>query len=336
MRNKINTNLYFKIKNYSNFVIYAKRICLILTFSLVISLIFNPLINPSYKQVDLTLRNFDAQKAENDLLKIENPDFLSVSSKYGTYHIKAQKIIQNTDQAILTNLTSYFENQTKIPIKISAQNGISYGEHKNFKLMNDIVFSYGDIRLFTNIIFVDIPKLSLFTEDEIKIIYNNSYLYSKNGIVSDIETKIFKFKGEISAKYILEKDNSVVYLNCDELEINDIKKTANFFENIDLSYQNIKLNADKLIYDYNEKSNEGNKIYIFNNILLFTEAETIKGNYGVVDLNKQNLVLYNGVTINRNNNIIKGDQFIFSFKDKKGKLHSQNTNRVTANIILKQ
>ena len=327
-RSQIEAKLILRrILRHSHFVQRAKKICLLLAIVSIISLILFPIVYPQQKHVPIP--NSENSTQDKDILKILKPNFLSVSYKYGLYHIIAENIVQKKNYSLISNPISNFFDANKNPLVIGAKLGNLYDDNKKLTLFDNVLFEYKDIKLTTDKSYIDLVEHICHTNDYAKVIQDESFINSPKGFKSFIKQKKITFFGPINGLYHDKVKNTYTKVHSKTLEIDDIKHHATFKEKVIIEQQDLIVNAEIVIYKYIDKK----EIYLEQNLVFNTKDQIIKGNRGIVDLENNTLTIYDNISIYKGNNILKGDKFVYSFDTKKGKVFSSNTKKVRANIL---
>lgn len=120
-----------------------------------------------------------------------------------------------------------------------------------------------------------------------------------------------------------------INISSDSLEVDQEKKLATFTGKVEAIQGDINLRSDKMVVHYNElqadetqekpenenkdkeQRNTISKIEVEGNVFLSTPRETAKGNEGLYDVDKDQVILKGDVVVTKGKNVVKGDHLVY-------------------------
>lgn len=124
-----------------------------------------------------------------------------------------------------------------------------------------------------------------------------------------------------------------VDITSQKLDIDRIKSTAVFSGDVKALYADLSLTSDSLQIIYDEKSKDNNKIKVIiaeGNVVLIQGTDKVTAGYAEYYVNQNNIIFKKDVVLNRNGNILEGDNLVMNTVTKKANMTSDSDKRVKA------
>lgn len=122
-------------------------------------------------------------------------------------------------------------------------------------------------------------------------------------------------------------------ITSDNLEIERLDGKATFNGSVKAVYQDMILTAQKLVINYDDKSESDDKIksvMAFGKVKLVQNQDTVTSEYAEYYPVKNNITFKDSVVMNRNGNILQGEHLVIDTITKKAKMLAGKGQRVKA------
>lgn len=107
--------------------------------------------------------------------------------------------------------------------------------------------------------------------------------------------------------------NAPVDVEADRIEVQDRADRAIFAGNVKVKQGDLNLEAARLTVAYDRASNDGLQIQRLDatgGVLVRSPSETARGQYAVYDLNRRQITMIGGVTLNQGPNTVRGGRLV--------------------------
>lgn len=137
---------------------------------------------------------------------------------------------------------------------------------------------------------------------------------------------IFYYSQAFSADIGQHKSDSPVDIESDSLEVKKEENIAIFKGNVEAKQNDLTLRSDQMTVHYKQKGDEKkrsvSKIITEGNVFMTTPKETLQGEDGVFDVEKNIVIMNKNVVITSGENIIKGNKLEYNLTTGKSKMIS--------------
>lgn len=274
---------------------------------------------------------------DNSTFKINTAKIVGINFDHGPYYIESNDMEETSGyinfispkiKMMLKHLDWF--NLTSLSAKLKTTNN-------HLELNNDIKANLNNQYFVTTEELEIIPLESLIKSNLYTKIYTEtSSIESNTGFIANYESQKAFFSGKINAN-IRNSDQSITNIKSDKFNVFWNDRKAYFIGNAILLNQGTTVKANKMTALLNKKTNELEKIFLYENIRIINKEQTSTSEYGEYDINSSILTLSNNVQLHKQGNIMNGEVLHYNFKTKNANLIGQknktNNKRVKAIII---
>lgn len=256
-------------------------------------------------------------------LSISNPLFYGVDEKYQKFNIQAKKIAYENDYISIISPIIQLNLQKQLFL-FHANIGKINEKTKLITLNDNIKININNVYAINsdNVIF-DTQKNIFHVTGQSSFIFSNNYIKSNENVEFDIKKLIGTFTGSFISKISFSSDLPSIHFSGNYLKFSSAENLILANNNINLKYDNIDLKADNLVA--NLANNNITQIILTNNIIINTPTDNIHTDKVIINFKEKKLITENFM-YNKNNALIKGDQFTYDLQHRKGNITSQKNN----------
>lgn len=291
-------------------------------------------IVPNFKKNNM-ISEYDItapKKGELEKLHVEDTTF-SISDKDGKVSLFSADYMDETEAG--SKVVKIINPKGTIPLQ---------GENHFVKIFADVGFFNqleSFVRLEKNVQAVYDEKTTIETQEA-------EYDFKKAYGQGDAQLYAYGDWGKLWADgFSYDKKSDVLYLKRRTRLLHDgsvlrafketrYYKSLNKIEaegNVILEHENSRLFADKVIMFLEGKDLKIEKIEAFNNVKVETEGAVAKGNYGVYQPLQNEIRLKGQVSIEKDGNIVYGDEVITNLKTKISRMVANEKNKRVSGVI---
>jgi len=284
---------------------------------------------------DTSIKNNNQKEFQS---QINHPNLVGMNMENGVYYIKAQEMQEVTDLYNFTNPIVELMLEHQDWLNITSKTAQLEKKSNILHLFDDVEANFNKEYFFSGKQAEIDKSQAIIKSDQYSRIFNDrNSLESETGFILNRNDETIFFFGKINAD--LKQKNGNTNIKSEKFDVFWKKKLGNFIGNVILTKNDTSVHADKMIAFLNYKTNELEKIHAFGNVKITDKENIATGSFGEYVVATEILTLKENVTLQKGENIAKGDLLHYNFTTQKANLVSSsktNHGRVKAIIIPKE
>ena len=254
-------------------------------------------------------------KLNDEGINIQTAFVRGITKEGNKYTIKSNTIthIEKKRYKLLNVDSRYFLNPALDNfIDILSQDGIFDSDQNIASLSNNvrIIFSEGDI-LNTEKLDINFNKHIIYTNHQVLYKKNDANIISKNGLESNLTTKIVRFIGPVNTQIFRQKN--ITNIDCDEMNVEF---------------------AETDVVKGIEKTNQVKKMIFKSNVVLSDKTQIAKGNIGEYIVETNIITISGNAKLKTEGKYVEAEKIIYNNQNGDFKILSSAATDGRVRVIL--